>query len=111
MKIDLNAALKDLRGKEMKEVRTTKGPDGLDAPEEVKILLGDIIVNAFQTALKGDADKGPVEVARLHKLASRVAMASGAFELTPEEATLIRDRIAKAYYLPVAGPALELLEG
>lgn len=110
MKINTTEPLKDVRGAVIHVERPGADPS-VPAVQGPPMTLGDVIVDAFLMALRGDEQTDVGVKSRQYRLVTRLVDADGEVEITPEEATMIRERVAKAYYLRVAGPALMLLEG
>jgi hypothetical protein len=100
MKIDSNAPIKDLYGNPILK------------PDETGWTLGELIATAFLTPLKGDEAMTAIdEKLEAYRFAKLFVGADKPVELSLEDVVKIRKRIAKAFHVALAGPALELLEG
>jgi hypothetical protein len=97
VQIDPKAPLRNVRGEVMEEAGKP-------------IEIGDIVINAFLAPQKGDEEAGVLVKSEQFRLIKRFADATGPVEVSPEELAKIRDRVARGYYLPIAGPALAVLE-
>lgn len=98
MKIDFGTVLKDL---DDNDIKTDSGKE---------LTLRFCAANALITpdAKEQSADKKVLA----YKLAHRIAHSDGPLEITPEEATLIKNRIATVYPSAlVIGRATEILNG
>lgn len=72
--------------------------------------LKKIVVSALSAPLESDKNLSPDTVIKRWKLAMRLH-GGGEQELSPEEATEIRDRMAKLYAIVLSGQACEMLKG
>lgn len=101
MKVDSNAQIVDLYGKPI-----PKNEEG------AAWTLGELIATSFLTPLKGDETMTAVdEKLEAYRFAKLFVDAIGPVELSPEDLVKVRKRVAKAFHVALAGPALEMLEG
>ena len=78
---------------------------------ETPVTLGAVAVNALMTPMEGD-DKLTGDDKLAHwLLAGRIQNATGPLDITPEEATKIKDRIGRGFAPAVVGPAFIILNG
>jgi hypothetical protein len=83
--------------------------DGKDMKQSEKPLtLGIACATALGNALQGDDLKPEETVARWH-LSVRL-YGGGDQEMSPEQLTMVRARLAKVYPILIAGQAIEMLE-
>lgn len=98
MKLNLDSTFNALNGKPVS-----------DGDGDAK--LGTICARALATPLERDkGDSKPESVMRRWHLAMRL-QAGGEAELSPEEVTEVRARVAEVFALEVAGPVLDMLNG
>lgn len=98
MKLNLNTTLIGLNGSPIK--------DG-----DKDATLGVIAARALATPLERDKGSQPESVITRWRLAMKLQIGAPDTELSPEQVTEVRSRIAEVFALEVAGPALELLNG
>ena len=91
MKIDVNIAIKDLKG------------------EPTEAVVRDVIITSLLTMLKGDEHLGGQEKSNLYRLAALTA-ASDEPDYRVEDLTLIKERIGRAYPPLVVGRSYEILD-
>lgn len=97
MKFDMSATFNSLNGQPVK-----------DGAADAK--LGVIAARALATPLERDKALAPESVVKRWNFALRLQKCEEV-ELTPEELTEVRARIAEVFALEVSGPALVLLGG
>lgn len=95
MRVDLDRPILDLAGAPTKE-------------GEQPLTVGSVALHALLLPTPEPKPPGAAEVIQRYRLA-QLLQAGGAIDLTPEEASLLRDRIAKTYALWTAGQAIEAL--
>lgn len=98
MKVDFNQVLKDFEG------------DPLKNDKNKEWTLKTAAVSALATALEEDKGMTADKAVARYKLALRL-QEGGEQELSPEEATEIRNRLAKCYSILISGQACEMLKG
>lgn len=100
MKIDFSAKMTDLAGEVVKVN---------DKGEEKDWLLSNVVTNALTVALPGDDKLEAPEKLRMGILAQEV-YGKAEIAVSPEDVTLIRERVGKAYGPLVVMKAYELLD-
>ena len=98
MKVNLDQALVDFEGDPIKD---NKDQDWT---------LKQAVVNALSTPLEDDKNMTADKAVSRWKLALRLHD-GGEQELSPEEATEIRNRLPKCYAVMISGQACEMLKG
>lgn len=99
MKYDLNVEIKTLDG------GTVKADDG------GVLTVKDAVLRALLSPIPGEDSEQPKKKFERWLLAKRVYAAESEVELTAEEVSEIKDRVAKIWAASVLGPVFELLEG
>jgi hypothetical protein len=96
MLIDFTQSIKNIEGKDFDDGKLTLAVvscNGLLAPDESRAMQGTVMVERWL-------------------LAKRIFEAKEAIEISPEEASTLREAIRKAYPSPaVVGPAWTMLQG
>lgn len=95
MKVNFNEALKDLSGKEVVE-------------NGVTINMQIPCINAL---MQDDAQADGTKKLQRYKLAKKIQDSAEATEITVEDASMIKELVAKIYGPLVVGNVYELLEG
>lgn len=97
MVVDLDQPLLDLQGAPLQENGTPW-------------TVGGVALHALLSALPDEKPLAPPEVLTRYRLAQAL-LQGGTLECTPEQAALLRDRIARTSRLWTAGQALLAFEG
>lgn len=98
MKVNMNQKLLDLDG------------DPIADDKDTDWTLSKAVVNSLMTPLEDDKGLSPEKAIARWKLAMRLHD-GGEQELSPEEATEIRNRLPKCYAVLLSGQACEMLKG
>lgn len=98
MKIDFNSTLKHIDGKDLTVT---------DA--KIGLTLKAVCIEALMQIVPHESPSGEVKFKR-YELALKVNE-GGATDITPEEATMLKECIARVYGVAVVGPAWKLLNG
>lgn len=100
MKVNFDATMKDLDGKDIPVSDTDGRP----------ITLKLVAIRALTTPIREDENLKGEEAFKRLELARKVN-AGGEVELDPADAVLIRDRAPKVWTMVIAGQAYEMLKG
>lgn len=101
MKIDLDAKILDLGGKDIPKDK-----------EGAALTLRGMVISALVTALTEDQQDEAIKIFNRYELARKVKNHKNSdFEVEPGDADMIRKRIMKLYVPEAAGFAWELLKG
>lgn len=110
MKVNLDQKLLDFEGDEMDTDVPVRDAEGKPTAKMCPWDLRTAVVGALAASLEEDKGMSADKAVTRWKLAMRLHD-GGEQELSPEEATEIRNRLPKCYVIIVAGQACEMLKG
>lgn len=105
MKLDFSTAVNGLDGRPVK-----RNTGSQEAPVLVDWTLGGLAADALLAPVQGSAGPTVDSVSTRWALALKVN-AGGEQDITPQEASMIQEAVARSFPVGVAGPVIALLNG